>query len=105
MQEKNGGSRGKVAEAVRQFPALYDTSCRDFIDNSEKRLAWDDNAKQVGLQTGMYSSSEYSFIRLMFLFNSQDHAVVGCSFLGFFRLSINYRGVVSGSVAEVFFVV
>ena len=57
----------KLSEAVRQFPVLYDKSCRDLIDNSEKRrLAWDDVAKQVGLQTGMYSSSEYSFICLMF---------------------------------------
>ena len=56
----------KLAEAVRQFPVLYDKSCKDFKDNSKKRLAWDDVAKQVGLQTGMYSSSEYSFICLMF---------------------------------------
>ena len=57
----------KLAEAVRQFPVLYDKSCRDLIDNSKiRRLAWDDVAKQVGLQTGMYSSSEYSFICLMF---------------------------------------
>ena len=31
----------KLAEAVRQFPVLYDKSCRDFKDNSKKRLAWD----------------------------------------------------------------
>ena len=41
----------KVAEAVRLFPVLYDKSCRDFKDNSKKRLAWEDVAKQVGLQT------------------------------------------------------
>ena len=51
----------KLAEAVRQFPVLYDKSCKDFKDNSKKRLAWDDVAKKVGLQTGMYSSSEYVF--------------------------------------------
>ena len=56
----------KLAKAVRQFPVPYDKSCRDFKDNSRKRLAWDDVAKQVGLQTGMYSSSEYSFICLIF---------------------------------------
>ena len=56
----------KLAEAVRQFPVLYDKSCRDFKDNSKKRLAWEDVAKQVGLQTGMYCSSEYRFICLMF---------------------------------------
>ena len=39
----------------------------------------------------------FSLVRIMLLF--------GCSFLGFLRLSINYRGVVSGSVADVFFVV
>ena len=31
-----------VAEAVSQFPVLYDKSCRDFKDNSKKRLAWKD---------------------------------------------------------------
>ena len=66
----------KLAEAVRQFPVLYDKSCKDFKENSKKRLAWDDVAKEVGLQTGMYSSSEYSFICLMCSFNSQDHALV-----------------------------
>ena len=53
----------KLTETVRQFPVLYDKSWRDFKDNSrKKRLAWEDVAKQVGLQTGMYCSSEYSFI-------------------------------------------
>ena len=36
----------KLAEAVRQFPVLYDKSRRDFKDNSKKRLAWEDVAKQ-----------------------------------------------------------
>ena len=70
----------KVAEAVRQFLLLYDKSCRDFKDNSKKRLARDDVAKQLGLQTGMYSSSEYSFICFMCSFNSQDHALVWLQF-------------------------
>ena len=61
---------------------------------TKKRLAWDDVAKQVGLQTGMYSSSEYSFICLMFLL-VRIMLSYDCSFLGFFRLSINYRGAVS----------
>lgn len=56
----------KLAEAVRQFPVLYDKSCRDFKDNNNKRVAWEDVAKQVGLQTGMYYSIEYSFICLIF---------------------------------------
>ena len=56
----------KLAEAVRLFPVFYDKSCRDFKDNSKKRLAWEDVAKQVGLQTGMYCSSEYRFICLLF---------------------------------------
>ena len=56
----------KLAEAVRQFPVLYDKFCRDFKDNNKKRLAWEDVAKQVGLQTSAYCSSEYSFICLRF---------------------------------------
>ena len=98
------GLEEKLAEAVRQFPALYDKSCRDFKDNKKKRLAWDDVDKEVGLQTGMYSSSEYSFICLMFSL-VRIMLLYCCSFLGFFRSSMNYRGVVSGSVADVFFVV
>ena len=84
----------KLAEAERQFLVLYDKSCKDFKDNNKKRLAWDDVAKQAGLQTGMYSSSEYSFICLMFSL-VRIMLLYGCSFLGFFRFSINYRGVVS----------
>ena len=56
----------KLAEAVRQVPVLYDKSCRDFEDKSKKRLARENVAKQIKLQTGMYCSSEYSFICLMF---------------------------------------
>ena len=56
----------KLAEVVKQFLVLYDKSCRDFKDNTKKRLAWDDVAKHVGLQSGMYSSSQYGFICLMF---------------------------------------
>ena len=55
----------KLAEAARKFPVLYDKSCRDFKDNSKKKLAWEDVAKQVGLQTGMYCSSENSFLCLI----------------------------------------
>lgn len=56
----------KLAEAVRQFPALYDKSCRDFKHNNQKRVAWEDVAKQAGLQTGIYYSIEYNFICLIF---------------------------------------
>ena len=66
QEKKMAALEEKLAEAVRQFPVLYDKSCRDFKDNSKKRLAWEDVAKQVGLQTGMYCSSEYRFICLMF---------------------------------------
>ena len=59
-KKKMAALEEKPGEAVRQFPVLYDKSCRDFKDNSKKRLAWEDVATQVGLQTGMYCSSEYS---------------------------------------------
>ena len=39
----------KLAEAVRQFPVLYNKSCKDVKDNGKKRLAWDDVAIQVRL--------------------------------------------------------
>ena len=88
VEEKLAEAR-RLAEAVRQLPVLYDKSCRNFKDNSKKRLAWDDVVKQVGLQTGMYSSSEYSFICSMFSL-VRIMQLYGCSFLEFFRLSINY---------------
>ena len=72
----------KLAEVVKQFLVLYDKSCRDFKDNSKKRLTWDKVANQVGLQTGMDSSSEYSFICLMFSL-VRIMLLSGCSFLGF----------------------
>ena len=85
----------KLAEAIRQYPqVLYDKSCKDFKDNNKKKLAWEDVAKQVGLQTGMYCSSEYSFICLMFSL-VRIMLLYGCSFLGFFRLGISYRSILS----------
>ena len=57
----NDGLRGKLADD-ETVPVLYDKSCSDFKDNSKKRLAWEDFAKQIKVQTGMYRSSEYSFI-------------------------------------------
>ena len=88
----------KLAEAVREFPVLYDKSWRDFKDNSKKRLAWDDVAKQVGPQTRIYSSSEYSFICLMF---SLVHA--GVRKLGAKIVTTTFSFL--GSVADVSFVV
>ena len=82
---------GKLAEPVRQFPVLYDKSCRD---NSKNTLAWEDVAKQIKLQTGMFCSSEYSFICLV-LSLVRIMLLYGCSFLGFFRLAINYCSIVS----------
>ena len=87
----------KLAEAVRQYPVLYDKSCKEFKDNKKKKLAWEDVAKQVGLQTGMYCSSEYSFICLMFSL-VRIMLLYGCSFLGFFRLGISYRNSVCWEV-------
>ena len=66
QEKKMAALEEKLAEAVRQFPVLYNKSCRDFKDNNKKRVAWEDVAKQVGLQTGMYYSIEYSFICLIF---------------------------------------
>ena len=42
----------------------------------------------------MYCSSEYSFICLVFSLVS-IMLLYGCSFLGFFRLAITYRSIVS----------
>ena len=36
-QEKNDGSRGKLAEAVRHFPVFYEKSCRDFQDMEQEK--------------------------------------------------------------------
>ena len=47
----------------------------------------------------MYSSSEYSLICLMFSL-VRIMLLYGCSFLGFFRLSFNYRGVKSAETYE-----
>jgi len=38
--KKMAGLEEKLVETVRQFPVLYDTSCRNFKDNSKKTLAF-----------------------------------------------------------------
>ena len=72
-QERNGGSRGKAGRGRKTVPRSLCSFCilksfRDFKDNSKKRIAWEDVARQVGLQTNtsMYVNSGYSFICLMF---------------------------------------
>jgi len=42
----------KLAEAVREFPVLYDKSLKDFKDRNKKELAWNDVAKMVGFASG-----------------------------------------------------
>ena len=65
-QKQNSVSRGKTGRGCETILRFYDKSCGDFKVKSIKKLAWKDVAKQVGLQTGMYCSSEYRFICLMF---------------------------------------
>ena len=43
----------KLAEAVRQFPVLYDKSCKDFKDNSKKT----DDIPKVELSVGFTKCS------------------------------------------------
>ena len=62
----------KLAEAVRQFRVLYDKSCRDFKDNSKKRLAWEDVANTQGFQIHL----DFSFLKIL-------HVPTTFSFLGF----------------------
>ena len=63
----------KLAEAVRQFPVFfYDKSCRDFKDDSKKRLAWEDVANTQGFQIHL----DFSFLKIL-------HVPTTFSFLGF----------------------
>ena len=93
-QERDGGSRGKTGRGCETVPRSLCQVLQGLQRQQQKWLAWDDVTKQVGLQTGMYSSSEYSFIYSMFTL-VRIMLLYDCSFLGFFRLSTNYRGVVS----------
>ena len=38
-QKKMAALEEKLAEAVRQFPLLYNKSCRDLKDNSKKKAS------------------------------------------------------------------
>ena len=73
-----------VAESVRKIPILYDVL----------QVALENVAKQIKPHSGMYYSIEYSFICLMFSL-VRVTLLYGCSFLGFFRLNINYRSILS----------
>ena len=51
-----------ISQSKNSFPVPFKLkarkkSCRDFKDNSKKRLAWEDVAKQIKLQAGMYTDS------------------------------------------------
>ena len=45
----------RLCEAVRKYPALYDKTSVDFRDKRKKSLAWDNVAKETGLQSECYS--------------------------------------------------
>ena len=40
-----------LSQAVRKFPALYDKTSIDFRDKRKKSLAWNDVAKETGLES------------------------------------------------------
>ena len=94
-RKKMAALEEKLAEAVRQFPVLYDKSRRDLKHNSKKSLAWGNVAKQdqynesrslcrtheVPLQ-GSQIHLDFSFLKIL-------HAPTTFFFLG--------------SVADVFF--
>ena len=42
----------KSEESVRKYPALYDKSCAEFKEKLKKELAWNGQAKEVGLESG-----------------------------------------------------
>ena len=91
--------RKKWRPQRKNWQRLWGSSCslwqvlqRLQRQKQKKRLAWEDVAKQIKLQTGMYCSSEYSFICLVFSL-VRIMLLYGCSFLGFFRLAINYRSI------------
>ena len=46
----------KVAEAVRNYPCLYDKSSDDFKDTNKGKLCWKDVAEAVGVSTGKWTS-------------------------------------------------
>ena len=45
-------SEQKLAEAVRKYPVLYDKQDKYFKDRNKKKLAWEDVAKEMDLESG-----------------------------------------------------
>ena len=83
----------KLAEA-ETVPLSFEQVLQGLQRQQHKGLAWEDVAKQIKLQTGMYCSSEYSFICLV-LSLVRITLLYGCSILWFLRLAINYRSIMS----------
>ena len=42
----------KLAEAVRNYPCLYDKSSDNFKDTNKKTLCWKDVAEAAGVSSG-----------------------------------------------------
>ena len=57
----------KLAEAVRNFPCLYDKSSGDFKDANKKKLAWKDVAEATGIESGKLTWFIKPRIRIQFL--------------------------------------
>lgn len=55
MASENTVLYDKPAEAVRNYPCLYNKSSEDFTDTNEKKLCWKNVAEAVGVSTGRVS--------------------------------------------------
>ena len=47
---------GRISEAVRKYPVLYNKADRYFNDKAKKQLAWEDMATEVNLENGKFHS-------------------------------------------------
>ena len=52
MASENTVLHEKLAEAIRNYPCLYDKSLDDFKDTNKRKLCWKDVAEAVGVSTG-----------------------------------------------------
>lgn len=60
----------RLSEALRKYPALYDKMSVDFGDKRKESLAWDDVAKETGLESKCYAQHYLMFFLSAFPYSN-----------------------------------
>ena len=64
---------GRISEAVRKYPVLYNKADRHLKDKAKKQLAWEDMAAEANMENGKFHSKPKNYFKALgFLLNTNQ---------------------------------